>query len=80
MCRTRLPGLASGAGAGAVRAAGAANGRNPISILIPCHRVVGTNGGLTGYAGGLEAKAWLLAHERRVAAPDSARPTLGRCH
>ncbi len=51
---------------GAARAAGAANGRNPISILIPCHRVVGTDGGLTGYAGGLDAKAWLLAHERRV--------------
>jgi methylated-DNA-[protein]-cysteine S-methyltransferase len=51
---------------GAARAAGAANGRNPISILIPCHRVVGTGGALTGYAGGVDAKAWLLAHERAV--------------
>jgi methylated-DNA-[protein]-cysteine S-methyltransferase len=47
----------------AVRAVGAANGRNPISIIAPCHRVIGTNGGLTGFGGGLEAKAWLLAHE-----------------
>jgi methylated-DNA-[protein]-cysteine S-methyltransferase len=50
----------------AARAAGAANGRNPIAIVIPCHRVVGTSGALTGYGGGLGAKAWLLAHERRV--------------
>jgi methylated-DNA-[protein]-cysteine S-methyltransferase len=47
----------------AVRAVGAANGRNPISIIAPCHRVIGTDGGLTGFGGGLEAKAWLLAHE-----------------
>jgi methylated-DNA-[protein]-cysteine S-methyltransferase len=47
----------------AVRAVGAANGKNPISIVVPCHRVVASNGALTGYAGGLEAKAWLLAHE-----------------
>jgi methylated-DNA-[protein]-cysteine S-methyltransferase len=51
---------------GSARAAGAANARNPISILIPCHRVVGTSGALTGYAGGVDAKAWLLAHERAV--------------
>lgn len=44
----------------AVRAVGAANGRNPISIIVPCHRVVGANGTLTGYAGGLERKSWLL--------------------
>ena len=49
----------------AVRAVGAANGRNPISIVIPCHRVIGTDGALTGFAGGLEAKRALLAHERR---------------
>lgn len=49
----------------AVRAVGAANGRNPISIVIPCHRVIGTNGALTGFAGGLEAKRALLTHERR---------------
>lgn len=48
----------------AVRAIGTANGRNPISIVLPCHRVVGTNGSLTGFAGGLDAKAWLLNHER----------------
>jgi methylated-DNA-[protein]-cysteine S-methyltransferase len=47
----------------AVRAVGAANGRNPISIVAPCHRVIGANGDLTGFGGGLEAKAWLLAHE-----------------
>ena len=48
----------------AVRAVGAANGRNPISIIVPCHRVIGANGKLTGFAGGLEAKARLLDLER----------------
>ena len=47
----------------AVRAVGAANGRNPISIIVPCHRVIGSNGRLTGYAGGLETKAFLLKKE-----------------
>lgn len=47
----------------AVRAVGAANGRNPLSIFIPCHRVIGKNGKLTGYAGGMQMKQWLLAHE-----------------
>jgi methylated-DNA-[protein]-cysteine S-methyltransferase len=47
----------------AIRAAGAANGQNPISIVIPCHRVVGSDGRLTGYSGGLDAKRWLLDHE-----------------
>ncbi|HET7393084.1 MAG TPA: methylated-DNA--[protein]-cysteine S-methyltransferase [Candidatus Binatia bacterium] len=47
----------------AVRAVGAANGKNPLSIVVPCHRVVGANGTLTGFAGGLEVKAKLLAHE-----------------
>ena len=51
----------------AVRAVGLANGRNPISIVMPCHRVVGSTGALTGYAGGLPAKQWLLDHERRTA-------------
>ena len=46
------------------RAVGAANGRNPISIIVPCHRVVGTNGALVGFAAGLDAKAWLLRHEQ----------------
>ena len=48
----------------AVRAAGLANGQNPIAIVVPCHRVVGADGALTGYAGGLERKRWLLEHER----------------
>ena len=48
----------------AVRAVGAANGANPISLVLPCHRVVGTDGSLTGYGGGLERKRWLLAHEQ----------------
>lgn len=48
----------------AVRAVGAANGRNPLSIVAPCHRVIGSNGKLTGFAGGLEAKAQLLSLER----------------
>lgn len=47
----------------AMRAVGLANGANPIGIIVPCHRVVGANGTLTGYAGGLERKRWLLAHE-----------------
>jgi len=47
----------------AVRAVGAANGLNPISIFVPCHRVIGAAGALTGYAGGIEAKRWLLEHE-----------------
>lgn len=51
----------------ASRAVGAANGKNPISILVPCHRVVGASGLLTGYAGGMLAKQWLLDHERRIA-------------
>ena len=47
----------------ASRAVGAANGRNPIAIVVPCHRVIGASGALTGYAGGMAAKQWLLAHE-----------------
>jgi methylated-DNA-[protein]-cysteine S-methyltransferase len=49
---------------GSARAAGSANGANPVSIVIPCHRVVGADGSLTGYGGGLEAKRRLLEHER----------------
>lgn len=52
----------------AARAVGAANGANPISIVIPCHRLVGRDGTLTGYAGGLARKDWLLRHEARAAA------------
>ena len=51
--------------AGASRAVGAANGANPIAIVVPCHRVIGSSGSLTGYGGGLERKTWLLDHERR---------------
>jgi methylated-DNA-[protein]-cysteine S-methyltransferase len=49
----------------AVRAIGSTNGRNPISIVVPCHRVIGANGKLTGYAGGLWRKEWLLCHEEK---------------
>ncbi|HTL43267.1 MAG TPA: methylated-DNA--[protein]-cysteine S-methyltransferase [Vicinamibacterales bacterium] len=47
----------------AVRAVGAANGANPVAIVVPCHRVIGSDGTLTGYGGGLERKQWLLSHE-----------------
>ena len=50
----------------AVRAVGQANGRNPIPIVVPCHRVIGKDGSLTGFGGGLSTKDWLLAHEARV--------------
>ena len=50
----------------AIRAVAAANGKNPIAIVIPCHRVIGSDGSLTGYAGGLWRKKWLLAHENPV--------------
>ena len=49
----------------AVRAVGLANGANPVAIVVPCHRVIGANGALTGYGGGLERKTWLLEHEAR---------------
>jgi methylated-DNA-[protein]-cysteine S-methyltransferase len=50
----------------AVRAVGLANGANPISIVVPCHRVIGAGGALTGYGGGIERKRWLLAHEGAI--------------
>jgi methylated-DNA-[protein]-cysteine S-methyltransferase len=53
----------------ATRAVGAANGRNPVSIIVPCHRVIGTSGKLTGFAGGLDVKARLLALEANVGGP-----------
>lgn len=52
----------------AFRAVGTANGRNPLPIVVPCHRVVGAHGALSGYAGGVDVKRWLLDHERRVVA------------
>lgn len=58
---------------GAARAVGACNGRNPIGIVVPCHRVIGATGAIVGYAGGLDRKRWLLAHEARVAGRE---PTL----
>lgn len=57
---------------GASRAVGAANGRNPISIVVPCHRVLGAGGALTGFGGGVERKRWLVAHEARTPAPNAA--------
>jgi methylated-DNA-[protein]-cysteine S-methyltransferase len=62
--------LASRVGApSAVRAVGAANGANPVAVVLPCHRIIGSNGSLTGYGGGLDRKRWLLDHE-------GVRPTL----
>lgn len=55
--------------AGAVRAVGRANGANPLAIVVPCHRVIGAGGKLTGFAGGLAHKQWLLRHEARTVAP-----------
>ncbi len=67
--RTTYGAIAAAAGSPrAVRAAGRACGANPLSIILPCHRVVGANGRLTGYAGGLNRKQWLLEHEQRYAA------------
>ena len=57
----------------AVRAVGAANGRNPVAIVVPCHRVIGTSGQLVGYGGGLDRKRWLLAHERALVPTDADR-------
>ena len=56
----------------AVRAAGHANGSNPISIVVPCHRVIGTDGSLTGYGGGIDRKRWLLEHEGAVVGEEGA--------
>jgi methylated-DNA-[protein]-cysteine S-methyltransferase len=71
--RTIAPGAVTSYGAiaravgspGASRAVGAANGANPIALIVPCHRVIGSSGALTGYGGGLDRKTWLLNHERR---------------
>jgi O-6-methylguanine DNA methyltransferase len=55
------------------RAVGLANGANPLAIIVPCHRVIGSNGTLTGYGGGLDRKQWLLEHERRWNRSGAAR-------
>jgi methylated-DNA-[protein]-cysteine S-methyltransferase len=62
----------------ASRAVGAANGSNPIAIVVPCHRVIGSNGTLTGYGGGLPRKRWLLDHERRHSGQPSRFLRVGR--
>ncbi len=62
--------------AGAVRAVARANGENGLAILLPCHRIVGESGSLTGYSGGLEAKRWLLDHEQRYAGKVPAQMAL----
>lgn len=56
----------------AARAVGAANGRNPVGIIVPCHRVIGSDAKLVGYAGGLDRKQWLLAHEARLVSTRAA--------
>ena len=61
---------------GAARAVGLANARNPVAIVIPCHRVIGSQGALTGYAGGIDRKIWLLRHEGH--AIDERRKQLGQ--
>ena len=62
--------------AGASRAVGAANGANPIAIIVPCHRVIGASGSLTGYGGGLDRKTWLLNHEKRWSRAPAQRALL----
>ena len=60
-------------GANKARAVGAANGRNPLPIIVPCHRVIGADGSLTGFAAGVERKAWLLRHEAAIVIPADRR-------
>jgi len=60
----------------AVRAVGAANGANPVPVVLPCHRVIGQDGSLTGYGGGLDRKRWLLAHEGAAPSEQAAQQSL----
>jgi methylated-DNA-[protein]-cysteine S-methyltransferase len=62
----------------AVRAVGLANGSNPIGVVVPCHRVIGSNGALTGYGGGINRKSWLLNHESGTGKNDRQQETLFR--
>jgi O-6-methylguanine DNA methyltransferase len=64
----------------AARAVGLANGTNPIAIVVPCHRVIGARGALVGYAGGMERKRWLLAHEAHHAGRGAVQPASGMTH
>jgi methylated-DNA-[protein]-cysteine S-methyltransferase len=61
---------------GLSRAVGTANGKNPIAVVVPCHRVIGADGGLVGYGGGLGRKKWLLAHEK-ASAPSGQKDLFG---
>ena len=63
----------------AIRAIAAANGQNHLAIVVPCHRVIGSNGKLTGYTGGLWRKQWLLEHEARIAGYGQASLFLSNC-
>ncbi len=63
---------------GAARAVGLANARNPLALLVPCHRVIGADGGLTGYAGGIWRKRWLLLHEGAALSPAGPRAGAAR--
>ena len=63
---------------GASRAVGLANNRNPVAIIVPCHRVIGADGSLTGYGGGLDRKSWLLVHEVAASAQTALWPPFGK--
>jgi methylated-DNA-[protein]-cysteine S-methyltransferase len=63
----------------AVRAVGLANGSNPVGVVVPCHRVIGASGSLTGYGGGIERKSWLLEHETKAATITLQQQALFRC-
>ena len=79
-CKLRRGGSAGVRNGNASRAVGLANGANPIAIIVPCHRVIGSDGSLTGYGGGLDRKQWLLEHEAARSGPtDPAVAGLAVC-